>query len=311
MWTVLAELAFLLFAPQGIAAPTDEKQGKPEGTVFTATANLVSLDVSVIDDKGKAIDGLRREDFQVYEASIQQNVVFFSRDKKPVSWGLVLDRSGSMLPMMDEVYNAALHSVEAGTSDDETFVVAFNSAIDVIQDFTSDRERLRTSARSIFAGGSTALYDAVAFAVNHVKKGRHQKKVLVVVTDGEDNSSQIKFRELLEIVRRSEAIIYTVGLFESWDWFGLESSQSRTKQELGRLAEQTGGMAYFPKNMKQCDRACRDIAVQVSRQYSVGYYPKDTAWDGKWRDVAVTLARPGHSTVRARQGYFARPPGSD
>lgn len=173
--------------------------------------------MTVTDKRGRPLDRLKKEDFRVFEAGAEQNIAFFSHENRPASWGIVLDRSGSMAGMMNEVYNAALHSIEAGTRDDDIFAIAFNESVDIIQDFTSDRRRLRESTRSIVAVGSTALYDAVALAVDHIKRGRHPKKVLVVVTDGEDNASRFTFARLLDMVKETEILIYTVGIFKTMD----------------------------------------------------------------------------------------------
>lgn len=308
-----AKVAVLLFClllpglPCVSAAGQKDDKTEQKGTVFRAETNLVLLDVTVTGKRGEAIRGLQRSDFAVYENGTKQDVVFFSDENRPVSWGLVVDRSGSMLGMMEEVYNAVLHSVRVGTSEDEFFVTKFNHNVDIIQDFTSDRDQLLAASKNLWAMGSTALYDAVALAVDHVRKGQHQKKVLVVVTDGEDNASHIPFEKLLAMVKRSEALIYTVGFFDS-DLAILKLMERESRKELQLLAEQTGGMAYFPKNMEECDRACRDIAVRVSQQYSLGYYPKSTAWDGDWREIKVELTRADKSTVHARKGYFAPRP---
>lgn len=297
-------LVAVVLALSGTSAPAghEDKHGDQKDSVFSAETNLVSLDVTVADRSGRPVDRLKKEDFRVLEAGVRQNIAFFSHENRPVSWGLVLDRSGSMAEMMDEVYNAALHSVEVGTPDDDSFIIAFDTSVNIIQDFTSDRRKLLDASKRITAGGRTALYDAVAQAVDHIRHGRHQKKVMVVVTDGDDNSSRLAFPQLLDTVKESEVLIYTVGLFESMD----RSAEGRTKKELKQLAEMTGGFAYFPRNMKQCDRACRDIAEQVSHQYSLGYYPADTNWDGKWRDLRVELVRRERLAVKTRRGYFAR-----
>lgn len=302
-----ALLVVLASTSRNSAAPQHEQTpGEQKGSVFSVETNLVTLDVTVTDKRGRPLDRLKKEDFRVFEAGAEQNIAFFSHENRPASWGIVLDRSGSMAGTMDEVYNAALHSIEAGTRDDDIFVIAFNESVDIIQDFTSDRRRLLESTRNIIAGGSTALYDAVALAVDHIKRGRHQKKVLVVVTDGEDNASRFTFARLLDMVKETEILIYTVGIFESMNLPVLRILQGRTRDDLKRLAEETGGLAYFPRNMKECDQACRDIARRVSRQYSLGYYPSKTNWDGSWRELRVELARPEQLTIGARRGYFAR-----
>jgi VWFA-related protein len=157
----------LASASRNSAAPQHEQtHGEQKDSVFSVETNLVTLDVTVTDKRGRPLDRLKKEDFRVFEAGVQQNIAFFSHENRPASWGIVLDRSGSMAGMMDEVYNATLHSVEAGTHDDDIFVITFNGSVDIIQDFTSDRRRLLESTRNIIAGGSTALYDAVALAIS-------------------------------------------------------------------------------------------------------------------------------------------------
>ncbi len=307
MLTRVALFALLLVPlPDGLASPQAQQEDGSKETAFKTETSLVSLEVTVTDKKGQPIDGLARNDFRVYEDNTEQNVTFFSRDKKPVSWGLVLDRSGSMTGMMEDVYRAALHSVEAGTPEDETFIMTFNQDIDVVQDFTSDRDKLLRSIRNISATGSTALYDAVALSLDHMRQGRHQKKVLVVITDGDDNASHIRFTRLLEMAKKSETLVYIVGFFEAMDLPNLKLLGRQSSDELKRLAEQTGGIAYFPKGMQECDRACKDIALQVSRQYSLGYYPKNIEWDGRWREIRVAVNRPEKAMVRTRAGYFGR-----
>lgn len=291
---------------RAVAEQVEQGKSEPKGNIFLVQTNLVALDVSVLDKKGRPIDRLVKDDFRVFEDDVEQNLAFFSHENRPACWGIVLDRSGSMVGMMDEVYNAALHSLEAGTAEDESFIIAFNESVDIVQDFTSDRRKLLRRARNIFPGGSTALYDAVALALDHIRHGRHQKKVLVVVTDGEDNASRFTFGRLLDMAKESQILIYTLGLFESMDLPILSLLRRRTKDELRRLAEESGGLSYFPKNMEECDRACRDIAEQVSRQYSLGYYPSNTNWDGKWRELRVEVAQAEHRSVRTRRGYFGR-----
>ena len=208
---------------------------------------------------------------------------------------------------MDEVYNSALHSVKAGTPEDETFILAFDDRIDMVRPSTTDHASLAKAIREISAGGSTALYDAVRQGLQELMRGRHQKKVLIVVTDGDDNSSRIRFEDLLEMAMRSEAQIYTIGMFSGMGLGFPEPSEGRIKHQLELLAERTGALAYsyFPKSIRQCDRACKDIAEQVGRQYAIGYYPKGAEWKGQWRTVQVKVPASPNYSVRAREGYYA------
>lgn len=272
---------------------------------FRTSTNLVLLDVSVTDRKGRPVRNLGKGSFRISEDGVEQEAAFFTYEQRPVSWGLVLDRSGSMIGMMDEVYNAALHSVEAGTPEDETFILAFDDRIELVRPFTTDHLSLVNAIRQISAGGTTALYDAVREGLQELRRGRHQKKVLIVITDGEDNASRIRFEDLLEKARRSEAQVYTIGMFSGMGLDFLDSSDAWIKRQLESLAEETGGLAYFPKNIRQCDRACKDIAEEVSRQYTLGYYPKREEWNGQWRNVQVKIPGSPTYSVRARKGYYA------
>lgn len=299
LWTiVLVGIGSVIGTPQVQVSAQQEP-------VFRSSTNLVLLDVSVTDAKGRPVRSLGKGSFRIYEDGVEQETVFFTYEQRPVSWGLVLDRSGSMIGMMDEVYNAALHSVEAGTPEDETFILAFDDRIELVRPFTTDRPSLVEAIRQISPGGATALHDAVRQGLQELKRGRHQKKVLIVITDGEDNASRIRFEDLLENARRSEAQIYTIGMFSGMGLDFLDSSDTRIKRQLESLAQETGGLAYFPKNTRQCDRACKDIAEEVSRQYTLGYYPKLQQWDGHWRNIQVKI--PGSTTysVRAKRGYYA------
>ena len=305
--TIATILLVPFLLPWGLLAQTDSEDNKP---LFRTETDLVSLDVTVTDQKGVPVTDLAKEDFIVYEDGKQQKVAFFSHDQRPASWGLVLDRSGSMYPMIEELYKAALHSVESGTPEDDIFVMTFNDHTELVQPFTSDRQELLRYISRLRAGSSTALYDAGALALDYMKGAMHKKRVLVIVTDGEDNASSISFKEFLKMAQRSEMIIYTVGLFDPMyavsfrpkGFFGLGVSNPR--KQLERLAEETGGMAYFPKNMDECIRAHRDIAFQVSRQYSLGYYPRNTYADEGWRQIKVEVLGRGKVVVRSPKSYL-------
>ena len=306
---ILLLVPFVL--PWNLFAQTDSEDNKP---IFRTETDLVSLDVTVTDQKGQAVTDLAKEDFIVYEDGKQQKVAFFSHDQRPASWGLVLDRSGSMAPMIEELYKAALHSVESGTTEDDVFVMTFNDHTELVEPFTSNRKELLRSISRLWAGAGTALYDAGASALDYMKGAMHKKRVLVIVTDGEDNSSSISFKEFLKMAQRSEMIIYTVGLFDPMNTVSLRTNSfgpsgffglgvSNPRKQLERLAEETGGMAYFPKDMDECIRAHRDIALQVSRQYSLGYYPRNTDADEGWRQIKVEVLGREKVVVRSPKSY--------
>ncbi len=303
--TLLA-LTFLLRSP----SPAQEHKHSPpqDAASLKLSTDLVSLSVTVTDQKGQPITGLRREDFKVYEDGVEQPLSFFSSEEAPVCWGVVLDRSGSMMEMIRDVYRAAVHVVDEGTEEDETFIVTFNKKVELATDFISDKHRLQNSILGLRADGGTALWDAIDFALDHLKTAKHRKKVLVVITDGEDNSSRIKFRELIERAEEENVLIYPVGMFESIGMFRLESRGGVPRDELEKLAEVTGARAHFPTNVEECRETMRAIASEVSRQYSLGYYPNNPKKDGKWRKIQVVAGQSAGKaklTARARAGYYA------
>lgn len=298
-----------LLSPPSPAQQHGQETAQGAPTVKLAT-DLVSLSVTVTDRSGRVVIGLKKEDFRVYENEVEQTISFFSAEETPASWGLVLDRSGSMRGMIQDVYRAASHVIDEGTEQDEMFIVTFNDQVEIVCDFTSDRHKWENSILGLRAGGQTALYDAVAFALDQMRRAKHQKKVLVVITDGEDNSSRLTFRQLIERVEEWNVLIYTVGMFESMErsWLGLGGGYRR--DELEKLAEVTGASAHFPTNVEQCRETMREIAREVSQQYSLGYYPSNTTRDGKWRKIKVVVTGQGEKdakyVARTRTGYYAR-----
>ena len=290
-------------------AQLQAQQDSPLETIKIDT-NLVVLRVAVNDQQGRAAVNLKQDAFRIYEDGIEQQVGFFSAEESPVSWGVVLDRSGSMMLMMSDVYEAALHVIDEGTTRDEAFIVTFNRKPELISDFISDRHRLENSILGLRADGETALFDAVDFALDRMKHAKHRKKVLVVITDGEDNASKMKFRELIERAEEEEVVIYTVGMFEPMTSVltSVMGGERGAKLELEKLAEVTGASAHFPTNVDQCRDVMKEIAREVSQQYSLGYYPLNKTRDGKWRRIQVKISESGsHKYVaRTRSGYYSR-----
>ncbi len=295
--TVATMSAVLLLSVFEAVVGQHEHQTQEAPAIRLGT-DLVSLNIMVTDQSGRAILGLRKENFRVYEDKVEQQISFFNSDEAPVSWGLILDRSGSMMGMMRDVYRAAAHVVDEGTDKDEMFVVTFNNRVEIVSDFISDRHKLENSLLGLRADGQTALWDAVAFGLDHIKDGRNRKKVIVVVTDGEDNASRNGFRSLVERVEEADVLIYPVGMFES----GMRIGGDLARLELEKLAQATGTLAHFPTDVEQCREAMKEIAREVSQQYSIGYYPTNTTRDGKWRKIQVKV---GSYAARTRAGYYA------
>jgi len=272
--------------------------------------NLVVLHVSVLNDRSVFVPGLMEDNFRVLEDKVEQKLSVFKQEDVPVSFGLVVDNSGSMRDKRPQVNAAALTFVKTSNPQDEGFVVNFNDDyyLDTEHDFTSDLAEMRTALERIDARGSTALYDAVIGSLDHLKKGTRDKKVLLVVTDGEDNASRHSLENVVEQAQRSNAVIYAVGVFSDDDIKHNHRAMKKARGALSDLAIATGGLAFFPENADDTEAICTQIAHDIRNQYTLAYYPTNTAHDGTFRTVAVQVTPPrgvGKLTVRTRTGYYA------
>jgi VWFA-related protein len=281
---------------------------------ISVNVNLVALPVSVVDKDGNVIEGLTEKNFQVLEDNVAQEISLFKHEDIPVSLGLVIDDSGSMRSKKDRVHSAALTFVKESNPDDETFIVAFEDVAYLQQDFTGSIGDLVDALDSLDPRLETALFDAIYLSADHVKLGKFEKKVLLVISDGEDNSSKWGYNKLLEHVQQAKDVtIYAIGIFDENDsrsggLFG-KSPQKKAKDALKEVAELTGGQAFFPKSIDEVAEICQRVAREIRNQYTIGYSPKNTKRDGTWRKVTVNLVNPPKNAAKARintrQGYFA------
>jgi VWFA-related protein len=269
---------------------------------FRKKVEEVVLHATVMDQKQRLVSGLRQNDFTVYEDGRPMAITSFHQEDIPVSIGIVIDNSGSMRDKRQKVNQAAINLVRASNPQDELFVVNFNDEYYLDQDFTSDINKLREGLEHIESRGGTALYDAVVASADHLAKGaRLDRRVLLVVTDGEDNASQ---ESLEQCVRRLQNLngptVYAIGLL------GDDREAHRAKRALTALAVQTGGVAYFPKDLNEVDNISRQVAHDIRNQYTIGYKPVDPDRPG-YRKVNVEVHAPGykHLVVRTRSGYYA------
>ncbi|MGA8366145.1 MAG: VWA domain-containing protein [Candidatus Acidiferrales bacterium] len=273
---------------------------------------LVVLHVTVADPGGQFVSGLAQDNFRVFEDKVEQKISFFSSRDIPVTMGLVIDNSGSMAEKRDQVNAAALAFVHSSNPQDEAFVVNFNDEyyLDTEGDFTSDPQNLSDALSRIETHGSTALYDAVIGSLDHLKKGHKDKRVLLLVTDGDDDASTNTFETTLKFAEQSDATIYAIGVFSDDDRQHDKRMVRHSTRVLTELAEATGGAAYFPANLGQVTPICEQVAQEIRSQYSIGYYPSNTAKDGTFRTVQVQLIEPPKErrklSVRTRSGYYAQ-----
>lgn len=295
-------LCVLLAAPAAVLFAQ-----KPEGpATFTADTRLVVLHATVVDKKnGRLITTLPQSAFQVYENGVQQRLKIFKREDIPVSLGLVIDNSGSMRDKRAKVAAAAEDLVKDSNPDDEEFVVNFNDdAYLDTPDFTSNIKVLEQALTKIDSRGGTAMRDAIRMSIDHMKaKAKKDKKVILVVTDGNDNASAIGLENLVRAAQQSEVIIYAIGLLSEEE----RREAKRAKRALDALTEATGGQAYYPKELADVDRIAHQVAHDIRNQYTLAYTPTNQALDGSFRQIRVTASGPGHPQVRTRTGYYATP----
>ncbi len=268
------------------------------------------LHATVVDEKGQFVSDIPKDDFRVFEDKIEQKVSVFTKEDVPVTMGLVIDNSGSMKDKRSQVNEAALSFVRTSNSADEVFVVNFNDEyyLDLDEDFTSNPEELHEALEKIDTRGSTALYDAIIGSLDHLKKGHKDKRVLLVITDGDDDASRKDFVYTVKAAVQSNAVIYAVGVFSDDDRKSNKKMVRKSKKDLSTLAEATGGLAFFPDNLADVDPVCAQIAKDIRNQYTLGYYPTNTAKDGTFRTVKLDLIPPkgrGKLSVRTRTGYYA------
>lgn len=300
-------LAFilLLLMPAGLLAQ-DKRLEETEEAPYTISLNvdLIILDVSVVDPDGKFVSGLEAQNFKIYEDGRQEQIAYFLTKDVPVTVGLAIDNSGSMRGKRAEIVAAAMAFVEASNPHDEMFVVHFNEnvrfGLGPAKPFTNDPLQLRTAFLRMIADGQTALYDAVSQAIEHLAKGKHDRKALLIVSDGGDNASHRELKETLQLVQSSRAVLYTISLYDP-------SNRDQKPRVLRRLAKASGGESFFPKELEQIRPVCRRIATDIRNQYLPAYRSSNSKRDGAFRQVRVTLDTPARKNlvVRTREGYFA------
>jgi Ca-activated chloride channel homolog len=270
----------------------------------SVSVDTVVLHATVSDHKGTPISGLTQKDFQVYEDGIPQQIEYFSHEDIPVTVGLVVDNSGTMEPKQSEVIASALAFARSSNPEDQMFVVHFNEKVSfglpADMPFTDKMDQLEIALSRINAHGKTALYDAVSDALDHLQKGNRDKKVLIVISDGGDNASKHKLDEILSMAGRSDAIIYTIGIYDVND-------PDRNVRALMQLAKATGGESFLPDSIGEVISNCKQIARDIRSQYSIAYLPTNTKQDGKYRLIQVKAEAPkrGRLFVRTRAGYYA------
>lgn len=297
--------------PPAPISPTTQQPGQitrgKGGYTLTRNVDEVVLSATVIDDHGRLVNGLTTDDFHVFEDGKPQTITALQEADVPVSIGLLIDNSGSMRTKRQAVNEAAIDMVRASNPQDETFVVNFADEAYIDQDFTSDINKLRDGLSHIDSKGGTALYDAVIASADYMaKNAKRAKEVLLIITDGEDNASGTNLEETVRRIQDLQGpVVYSIGLlFDDMGGGGRESHRARRALQL--LSDETGGLAFFPKNLGQVDQIAAEVARDIRNQYTISYHSSKPASLGGYRVVHVDAKAKGYSklTVRTRPGYF-------
>src|SRR5215469_9198441 len=274
-----------------------------KGFVFKSLVQNVILPVTVVDDRKHLVTDLAKGNFTVYEDGQPQEIIDVRREDIPVSIGILVDNSGSMREKRQKVSTAVLNLIKASNPGDEVFVVNFNDEPYLDQDFTNSLAAMHEALDRLDSRGGTALYDAVIASSDHLAKAaKRDKKVLLVVTDGEDNESRDSLEEAIRAVQDENGpTIYTIGIL------GTEGKQHRAKRALEALSLQTGGVAFFPKTLDEVDEISQSVARDIRNQYSITYKPSNPQANGGYRQVKVVAHGSSHGDliVRTKTGYFA------
>jgi Ca-activated chloride channel homolog len=296
----------LLIALPGIlrAQASSPPRSTDDDYRVSVNVDVVVLHATAQDHKGALVSGLDKDDFQIYEDGVLQQLKYFSHEDVPVTVGLVVDNSGSMSSKRTDVIAAGLAFARSSNPQDQMFVINFNEKVsfglpeDVA--FTDHVPQLEVALSKLTPDGETALYDAVMTGLDHLKKGNRDKKVLIIISDGGDNASKHKLAEIMATAGQPDAIIYTIGIFDEQDG---DSNPGVLKQ----LAKDTGGEAFLPQSSKEVVPICERIAHDIRNQYTLAYVPTNRKRDGTYRVIKVKAIAPGHGrlSVRTRTGYRA------
>ncbi len=286
---------------QNESTPLRQEEG--EDLVIRAETRLVVLHTTVSDKDNLLITDLAEDSFRVFENDQPQSLKLFRREDVPVSLGILVDNSGSMLNKRLQVNTAALDFVKASNPEDEVFIVNFNDEAFLDTPFTSDLPRLQDGLQRIDSRGGTALYDAVGMSLDHLEdQAKQDKRVLLIISDGEDNASRSTIERLVRRLQETDTVIYAVGLLSEED----RRSAKRATRALRAIVQATGGAAFFPDSVDEVHAITQQVARDIRNQYILAYTPAESATPG-FRRVRVELTgKAKRYKVRHRPGYYAQ-----
>ncbi len=307
-WRNLAVCVLLSLSAAGQSANQPQDTQPATGFSLRVDTTLVQIPVAVTDSLNRFVLGLQKEDFHLFEDSIEQNVAHFSGEDAPLSIGLVFDESGSMDYKLRTSQAAVAQFLKTMNADDEAFLVEFSDAAKVSVGFTASTGEIREALKNAKPGGLTAMLDGINLALHEMKKAKNSRKAIVIISDGGDNHSQYTAAQIEALVREADVQIYAMGVFEPSLPLGLSAEEVSGPRLLSEISTQTGGRAFSAALGSDLPSVAARIAVELRNQYVLGYYPKNQSRDGKYRHVEVKLVQPkGVSALKAhwRLGYYA------
>jgi Ca-activated chloride channel homolog len=288
--------------------PPPKPPAKQESQVFKAGVDIVSLNVTVVNGQNHYVTDLDQSEFSVFEDGAKQELTFFEHGNLPIALSLLIDTSASMEQRMGIAQEAAIGFAKRLRSHDLAQVLDFDSRVEIAQNFTNSIPDLEKAIRGTAAGGSTSLHNAVYIALKELAKNKAKspddvrREAIIVLSDGEDTSSLVSYEEVLDLAKRSETAIYTIGLQPRE--VGAARGFREAEFVLRQFAQETGGRAFFPSRAEDLKDVYGQIADELSSQYTLGYASKNPRRDGAWRRIVVQVARPS-ITARTKRGYFA------
>ena len=301
-----------LFVLAAVVAAAGQNPSRPEPVpspgetpTFTSETKLVILPVTVSDKNGKLVPNLPQSAFKVLENGAEQPIKIFRREDVPVSLGIIIDNSGSMRDKRVKVETASADLVKNSNPQDEVFVVNFNDEAFLDVPFTNDIKKLEQGLARIDSRGGTAMRDAISMSIDYMKEtGKKEKKVLLVVTDGNDTASTGTLEKVVAKAQRSEILVYAIGLLNEEE----RREAKKAKRALDEMTTASGGLSYYPKDLTDVDKIALQVAHEIRNQYTIGYTPTLQALDGSFRSIKVMVSGAGRSAlVRTRTGYYATP----
>ncbi|HWJ55049.1 MAG TPA: VWA domain-containing protein [Vicinamibacterales bacterium] len=291
--------------PPTASAPAAASQA-PQRPSFRGGVDVVSLNVTVTDQSRNFVTSLEQGDFVVFEDGVKQDVTYFNKAQLPVALSLLIDTSASMEDKLRLAQEAAIGFIRRMKPDDIAQVIDFDNRVSILQQFTSDRPALEAAIRQTVPNGSTSLHNAIYISLKELKKvratssGDVRRQAIVVLSDGEDTSSLVPFEEVLDLAKRSEVIVYTIGIRgRDLGARGFPEAEFVLKQ----FAQETGGRSFFPTGATELEGIYAQIADELAAQYALAYSSRNPRRDGQWRRIVVRTTRPDLA-ARTKQGYF-------